>query len=279
LLEIYYLTHINLVSDYEYLLDEFLDPDLVLDRRQLYEEEVEYQRTHVAQPEEDEPMEEDLEEELGDDIVEDGVVSETNLESPTPYEPFVAREGHHINNYGWEVLDTYGPIVPMGWGMNDKDLPCYDVETEPRDGRTQWQVIDLRQLNLSALEGEINLAKFMAEIALCLEALQSCQEATTDQSRSSDEEMTPLTYYYMEDGRPFYPDMKREEPWLLEIDAGGSMYIRNIKDRLEEMFKSLDSFFVGSEMEKEPVVDPTHALPKPVVLPGNLRSSTRFNGY
>jgi hypothetical protein len=42
LLEIYYLLHINLVSDYEQLLDEFLDHDLVLDRRQLYEEEVEY---------------------------------------------------------------------------------------------------------------------------------------------------------------------------------------------------------------------------------------------
>jgi hypothetical protein len=30
LLEIYYLLHINLVSDYEQLLDEFLDQDLVL---------------------------------------------------------------------------------------------------------------------------------------------------------------------------------------------------------------------------------------------------------
>jgi hypothetical protein len=97
--------------------------------------------------------------------------------------------------------------------MNNEDLPRYDVETEPRVGRTQWQVIDLRQLNLSALEGEINSAESMAEIALCLEVLQSCQEATADQSRSSDEEMTPLTYYYTEDGRPFYPDMKREEPW------------------------------------------------------------------
>jgi hypothetical protein len=57
------------------------------------------------------------------------------------------------------------------------------------------------------------------------------------------------------------------------------MCICNIKDRLEEMFESLDSFFAGSEMDKEPVVDPTHALPEPVVLPGTLRRSTRFNGY
>jgi hypothetical protein len=48
-------------------------------------------------------------------------------------------------------------------------------------------VIGLRQLNLSASEGERNSAESMAEYALCLEALQSCQEATADQSRSSDE--------------------------------------------------------------------------------------------
>jgi hypothetical protein len=42
-----------------------------------------------------------------------------------------------------------------------------------------------------------------AGTALCLEALQSCQEATADQSRNSDEEMTPLACYYTEDGRPF----------------------------------------------------------------------------
>jgi hypothetical protein len=32
--------------------------------------------------------------------------------------------------------------------------------------------------------------------------------------------MMPLSYYYTEEGRPFYPDMKMEEPWLLEFDAG-----------------------------------------------------------
>jgi hypothetical protein len=73
--------------------------------------------------------------------------------------------------------------------------------------------------------------------------------------------------------------MKREEPWLLEFDVGGSMRIRNINDRPEEIFQSLDSFFVGSEMEKEPVLDPTYTLPEPVVLPGTLRKSARFNGY
>jgi hypothetical protein len=83
----------------------------------------------------------------------------------------------------------------------------------------------------------------------------------------------------MKDGRPFYPDMKREEPWLLEFDAGGSMRIRNINDRPEEMFQSLDSFFAGSEMEKELVVDPTYTLHEPVVLLGTLRRSAHFNGY
>jgi hypothetical protein len=73
--------------------------------------------------------------------------------------------------------------------------------------------------------------------------------------------------------------MKREEPWLFEFDVGGSMRIRNINDRLEEMFKSLDSFFAGSEMEKEPVADPTYALLEPFILLGTLRRSTRFNGY
>jgi hypothetical protein len=68
----------------------------------------------------------------------------------------------------------------------------------------------------------------------------------------------------MEDGRPFYPDMKREEPWLLEFDAGGSMRIHNINDRPKEMFQSLD---------------PTYTLPELVVLPGTLRRSARFNGY
>jgi hypothetical protein len=68
--------------------------------------------------------------------VEDGVVLESNLESPTPYEPFVAREGHHINDYGWEVPDMYKPIVPTGWGTDDEDLPCYDVEAEPGVSRT-----------------------------------------------------------------------------------------------------------------------------------------------
>jgi hypothetical protein len=88
--------------------------------------------------EDEEPMEEELEEDLGDGIVEDGVVPESNLESPTPYEPFVAREGHHINNYGWEVPDTYEPIVPIGWGTNNEDLPCYDIEAEHGVDRTQW---------------------------------------------------------------------------------------------------------------------------------------------
>jgi hypothetical protein len=107
----------------------------------------------------------------------------------------------------------------------------------------------------------MDLEESRAEIVLCLEALSSCQEATADQSWSSDEEMTPLACYYTEDGCPFYPDMKREEPWLLEFDAGGSMCIRYINDRPEEMFQSLDSFFAGSEKKKEPVVDPTYATP------------------
>jgi hypothetical protein len=94
-------------------------------------------------------------------------------------------------------------------------------------------VIDLRQLNLSALEGGMDLEESRAEIALCLEALQSCQEATANQSKSSDEEMMPLTFYYMENGRPFYHDMKSEEPWLLEFHTGGSMRSCNINDRPE----------------------------------------------
>jgi hypothetical protein len=57
------------------------------------------------------------------------------------------------------------------------------------------------------------------------------------------------------------------------------MRIHNINDRPEEIFQSLDSFFAGSEMEKEPVVDPTYTLPEPVVLPGTIRRSVRFNGY
>jgi hypothetical protein len=141
LLEIYYLLHINYVSDYEQLLDEFSDQDLVVSQNQLYAQEVEYQRTHVTQLEDEEPMEEELEEDLGDGIVEDGVVAESNLELPTPYEPFVSRDGYHINDYGWEVPDTYEPIVPMRWGTDDEDLPRYDVEAEPGVGRTQWQVI------------------------------------------------------------------------------------------------------------------------------------------
>jgi hypothetical protein len=96
------------------------------------------------------------------------------LESSTPYEPFVSRKGHHINDYGWEVSNLYEPIVPTGWGTNDEDLPRYDDEAEPSIGGTQWQVIDLRQLNLGAPGGELNSAESMAEIALCLEALQSC---------------------------------------------------------------------------------------------------------
>jgi hypothetical protein len=140
-------------------------------------------------------------------------------------------------------------------------------------------VIDLRQMNLGAPGGEVNSVESMAEIALCLEALQSCQEATANQSSSSDEEMMPLTCYYTEDGCPFYPDMKREESWLLEFDVGGSMRICNINDSSEEMFQSLESFFAGSEMEKEPIVDPTYTLPEPAVLPGTLRRSVHFNGY
>jgi hypothetical protein len=125
----------------------------------------------------------------------------------------------------------------------------------------------------------MDLEESRAEIALCLEALQSCQEATANHSRSSDEEMTPLTCYYTEDGHPFHPDMKREEPWLLDFDAGGSMRISNINDRPEEIFQSLVSLFAGSEMEKELVVDPTYTLPELVVLPGTIRRSVRFNGY
>jgi hypothetical protein len=83
-------------------------------------------------------MEEELEEDLGDGMVVNGVMPESNLESPTPYEPIVAREGHHINDYGWEELDSYEPIVPMGCGMDEEDLPCYDVEAQPRVGRTEW---------------------------------------------------------------------------------------------------------------------------------------------
>jgi hypothetical protein len=90
LLEIYYLLHINLVSDYEQLLDEFSDQDLVVSRNQLYAQEVQYQHMHVAQLEDEENMEEELEEDLGDGIVEDGVMPESNLESSIPYEPFVS---------------------------------------------------------------------------------------------------------------------------------------------------------------------------------------------
>jgi hypothetical protein len=57
------------------------------------------------------------------------------------------------------------------------------------------------------------------------------------------------------------------------------MRIRNINDRPEEMLESLDSFFAGSEMEKEPVVGLNYASPEPVVLPGTLRRSAGFNGY
>jgi hypothetical protein len=64
----------------------------------------------VAQLEDEEPMEEELEEDLGDGIVEDGVVPESNLESPTPYEPFVAREGHHINDYVGKCQTCLGPL-------------------------------------------------------------------------------------------------------------------------------------------------------------------------
>jgi hypothetical protein len=32
-------------------------------------------------------------------------------------------------------------------------------------------------------------------------------------------------------------------------------------------------------MEKEPVVDPTYALPEPIILPGTLRRYAHFNGY
>jgi hypothetical protein len=42
LLEIYYLLHINLVSNYEQLLGEFFDQDLVVSRNQFYAQEVEY---------------------------------------------------------------------------------------------------------------------------------------------------------------------------------------------------------------------------------------------
>jgi hypothetical protein len=73
--------------------------------------------------------------------------------------------------------------------------------------------------------------------------------------------------------------MKREEPWLLEFNARGCMRIRNINDRPEEMFQCLDSVFARTEMEKEPVVDPTYASHGPVALPGTLRRSARFNGY
>jgi hypothetical protein len=44
------------VSDYEQLLDEFSDQDLVLSRIELYDDEVEYQRTHEEPWEEEEPM-------------------------------------------------------------------------------------------------------------------------------------------------------------------------------------------------------------------------------
>jgi hypothetical protein len=115
----------------------------------------------------------------------------------------------------------------------------------------------LEVTKLHAPEGEMELAESMAQYALCLEALQSCEKATTDQSKSSDEEMTPLACYYTKDGRLFYPDMKREEPWLLEFDVGGSMRICNINGRPEEIFQSLDSFFARSEMEKKSAVDPT----------------------
>jgi hypothetical protein len=57
------------------------------------------------------------------------------------------------------------------------------------------------------------------------------------------------------------------------------MCICNINGRPEEIFHSLDSFFGGSEMEKEPAVDPTYTSPEPVVLPGTLRRYMRFNGY
>jgi hypothetical protein len=89
-------------------------------------------------------MEEELEGDLGDGIVVNGVVPESNLELPTPYESIIAREGHHINDYGWEVPNSYEPIVPTGWGTDKEDLTCYDVDAELKVGRTQWQVIDLR---------------------------------------------------------------------------------------------------------------------------------------
>jgi hypothetical protein len=67
---------------------------LVLSRRQLYDDEVEYQHTH-DDPWEEEPMEEELEENVGDGIVEDGVMPESNLESSTPYELGMAMGTRH----------------------------------------------------------------------------------------------------------------------------------------------------------------------------------------
>ena len=135
LLEIFYLLHINLVADHEQLLDDFSDHDAVLERRRQYDAEVEYQHAHP--PEEEEPMEEELEEDLGDGIVVDGVVPESNLETPTPYEPIVAREGYYINDNGWEVPDSFRDIIPTGWGTDDEDLPHYDVEPMFSGGRVR----------------------------------------------------------------------------------------------------------------------------------------------
>jgi hypothetical protein len=65
-----------------------------------------------------------------------------------------------------------------------------------------------------------------AKYALCLEALEACQEPLVYKDWGSDIEMTPLPCYYTEDGHPYYPDMKLEdEPWVLEFDAEGSMHI------------------------------------------------------
>ena len=193
---------------------------------------------------------------------------------------------------GWEVPITNEPIVPIGWGTDEEDLPPSDVDAEEEEMSTEfyfisreeyeagsgieytWVEKDLPWYDVDKEEGEISTEFY----SICREALEACDGMDWS---TGEEKKTSVSCFYTEKGNPIYPKVK-EKSSLFEIDTSRGVQIFSTGEKfdgVEEVLQYLDSFFSMGAMTLETVKDPEYVPPVEVVLPGTLRRSARFNGW
>jgi hypothetical protein len=173
----------------------------------------------------------------------------------TPYNPEFPSTGYHYNENGSEILDTERPTEPTGWETDEEEeVPRCDLEN-----------------------GELSTDFY----AMYREAMECCENSESVRI-DVDEDMTPVTCFYTENGCPVYPEVEERESSVIEVDTSGALHILSTGEKFDgvtEAFKYLDSYFAMSEMSLESNVDPDYLPPMNVTLPDTLRRSSRFSGW